>query len=81
MRTHTSVGVLVAAGGLALGLMTAPACAAPHATAFTSPATVQLAGGGWNIKDAMNVADSGAEAEQDDGLHVGGVGRWREDPR
>ncbi|MFG2529265.1 hypothetical protein [Streptomyces sp. NPDC048516] len=62
MRTLTSAGALVAAGGLALGLMAAPAFATPAASASTasaSPATVRLAGGGWHIKNAKNVADSG----------------------
>ena len=61
MRTLASGGALVAAGGLTLGLMAAPAFAAPAVS--TSSATVhsgEARAAGWatHVKNAKNVADA-----------------------
>lgn len=60
MRALTSAGVLVAAGGLTLGLVSAPAVAAPADSA--SAAGAQQAGDvhahAWHVKNAKNVSGS-----------------------
>ncbi|GAA0489961.1 hypothetical protein [Streptomyces olivaceiscleroticus] len=58
MRTLATLGTLIAAGGLTLGLMSAPASAVPADSA--SSATAQQAGDvhtkAWHVKNAKNVS-------------------------
>ncbi|MFI6454095.1 hypothetical protein ACIBF6_21345 [Streptosporangium amethystogenes] len=63
MRTLTSTAALAVGGGLALGLMTAPAFAAPSGSPAAAPATARDAGDTgarerWHIKNAKNVSSA-----------------------